>query len=39
MGTCRQNTGSWIATLMLVGAGIWAIPLIWYSKQKKKDKA
>ena len=38
MGNCPQNMGCWLKFVCLVGAAIWAVPLIWYADQKKKTK-
>ena len=39
MGNCPQNMGCWLKWVCLVGVAIWAVPLVWYSKQKKNDQA
>ena len=33
-----QDSSSWLAVLLIVAAGIWAIPLAWYFKQKKDNQ-
>ena len=32
----KKSMYSIMLTLLGVGVGIWAIPLVWYSKQKKE---
>lgn len=39
MSNCPQNMGCWLKLVCLVGVAIWAVPLVWYSKQKKNDQA
>ena len=34
---CNGNTSFWLKALCLVGATIWATPLIWYYKHYKKE--
>ena len=34
----KKSMYSTMAALLAVGASIWAIPLIWYFKQKEKNK-
>ena len=38
MGNCPQSMGCWLKIVCLVGAAIWAVPLVWYHNQKKQGK-
>ena len=39
MNVCCGNSATWLKIVTLVGIGIWAVPLVWYYKQKKEKKA
>ena len=37
MYVCSGNSVSWLKVVALVGIGLWAVPLVWYYKNSKKE--